>query len=149
MPRRGHNRHVPSRKQRRRRQKLQRHEYEYVVETEEGEVPLERLRDADDGEGVAKDGRATRPAASGLVDRRGRPIEKPTLRRVLRRAAIFGPILAIFVYLTAGDRLNTSGVVVNALVLIAFFIPFSYFVDLMVYRLMLRRYERDRAEKRR
>ena len=140
---------MPSRKQRRRRQKLQRHEYEYVVETDEGEVPLDRLREADDAEVRGRDGRSTRPATSGLIDRRGRPIEKPTLRRVLRRAAIFGPILAIFVYLTAGDRLDTAGIVVNALVLIAFFIPFSYFVDLMVYRLMLRRYERDHAEKRR
>ena len=34
---------MPNRKVRRRRQKLQRHEYEYVVETEEGdEVALER-----------------------------------------------------------------------------------------------------------
>src|SRR6185312_6871767 len=41
------NRPMPSRKQRRRREKLQRHEYEYVIETEEGEViqvekPVER-----------------------------------------------------------------------------------------------------------
>ena len=44
-----HNRTMPSRKQRRRREKLQRHEYEYVIETEEGEViqvekPVERTK---------------------------------------------------------------------------------------------------------
>ena len=32
---------MPNRKQRRRREKLQRHEYEYVVETDDGEEVLE------------------------------------------------------------------------------------------------------------
>jgi hypothetical protein len=41
---------MPSRKVRRRRQKLQRHEYEYVVETEEGEeIPLERPTEREKG----------------------------------------------------------------------------------------------------
>ena len=33
---------MPSRKQRRKREKLQRHEYEYVIETEDGEEIVER-----------------------------------------------------------------------------------------------------------
>ena len=136
---------MPSRKQRRRREKLQRHEYEYVVETEEGEIPVERLAEVDRG-GRAKDGR--KGPQPKLVDRRGRPIEKPSLARVLRRTAIFAPLLLIFVYLTSGDRLEPVGIVLNTLVLVAFFIPFSYLVDTMVYRLVLRRHERDRAERR-
>ena len=136
---------MPSRKQRRRREKLQRHEYEYVVETEEGEVPVERLSEVE-RRARTKDGRkASEPV---LVDRRGRPIEKPSLARVLRRTAIFAPLLLIFVYLTSGDRLEPVGIVLNTLVLVAFFIPFSYLVDTMVYRLVLRRHERDRAERR-
>jgi hypothetical protein len=141
--RRRHNRSVPSRKQRRRRQKLQRHEYEYVVETEDGEVPVERLRDAE------KTARGDRPKAEpALVDRRGRPVQKPTLTRVFRRAAVFAPVLALFVYLTSGDRLTPSGIILNTVVLVAFFIPFSYLVDTMVYRMVVRRAERDRAAKR-
>jgi hypothetical protein len=134
---------VPSRKQRRRRAKLQRHEYEYVVDTEEGEVPVERLRDLEKrgGENGAKSG--TVP-----VDRRGRPIQKPTLQRVLRRTAIFAPVLLLFVYLTSGNRLSVAGVVLNTVILIAFFIPFSYLVDTMVYRMVTRRYERERGAKR-
>jgi hypothetical protein len=134
---------VPSRKQRRRRAKLQRHEYEYVVDTEEGEVPVERLRDLEKrgGENGAK-------SATVPVDRRGRPIQKPTLQRVLRRTAIFAPVLLLFVYLTSGNRLSMAGVVLNTVILIAFFIPFSYLVDTMVYRMVTRRYERERGAKR-
>jgi hypothetical protein len=134
---------VPSRKQRRRRAKLQRHEYEYVVDTEEGEVPVERLRDLEKrgGENGAK-------SATVPVDRRGRPIQKPTLQRVLRRTAIFAPVLLLFVYLTSGNRLSMAGVVLNTVILIAFFMPFSYLVDTMVYRMVTRRYERERGAKR-
>ena len=136
---------MPSRKQRRRRAKLQRHEYEYVIETEEGEVPVERSREA--GEGRER-GRNGSRSDTTVVDRRGRPVEKPTLRRVLRRAAIFAPLLVLFVWLTGGDELGVVGVVFQTLVLIAFFIPFSYLVDAMVYRMLLRRHERERAARR-
>lgn len=136
---------MPSRKQRRKRQKLQRHEYEYVIETEEGEeVPVERLREVDE----KRKGRSEKRDAV-LVDRRGRPIQKPSLGRVLRRAAIFAPILFLFVYLTSGDRLTVTGMLFNTLILVAFFIPFSYLVDSMVYRMLIRRYERDKAAGRR
>ncbi len=134
---------MPSRKQRRRRQKLQRHEYEYVVETEEGEVPVERLADVE-RRPKGKDGR--KGSAPGLVDRRGRPIRKPSLGRVLKRTAIFAPILLLFVYLAGPESVEPVVVVFNTLLLVAFFIPFSYFVDTMVYRLILRRYEREQAE---
>jgi hypothetical protein len=132
---------MPSRKQRRRRQKLQRHEYEYVIETEEGEIPVESVRELEERERRSRDGRTGREPT--LVDRRGRAIQKPTLRRVLRRTAIFGPILLVFVYLMSGDELNTAGVIANTVILLAFFIPFSYVVDVLVYRMMLRRHARD------
>jgi hypothetical protein len=134
---------VATKKQRRRREKLHRHEYEYVIETEEGEEVVESPRERD---------RADRPqerkGEPALVDRRGRPVQKPTIERVLRRAAIFTPILLLFVYFTSRDRLDLAGIVLNTLILVAFFIPFSYLVDKMVYRMVLRRHERDRAERR-
>ncbi|MDQ4019993.1 MAG: hypothetical protein M3188_09240, partial [Actinomycetota bacterium] len=111
----------------------------------EGEVPVERSREA--GEGRER-GRNGARSDTTVVDRRGRPVEKPTLRRVLRRAAIFAPLLVLFVWLTGGDELGVVGVVFQALVLIAFFIPFSYLVDAMVYRMLLRRHERERAARR-
>jgi hypothetical protein len=141
---------MPSRKQRRRRAKLQRHEYEYVVETEEGEeIPLDELDEDEEVAGAPRRAAKPKPKGETIVDRRGRPVQPPSLERVLRRAAIFGPILFIFVYLTSRDRLSVAGVVLNTLVLLAFFIPFSYLVDRMVYRAVLRRHERDRAAKKR
>jgi hypothetical protein len=130
---------MPSRKQRRKREKLQRHEYEYVIETEDGEEILERPPEVDATE---KNGKP-RKAVAGPVDRHGKPIAKPSFRRVLRRTAIFGPLIAIFIYITAKD-LSPAGLVLNVLLLLAFFMPLSYVVDTVVYRMLWRRYEKSR-----
>lgn len=132
---------MPSRKQRRKREKLQRHEYEYVIETEDGEEILERPPEVDATE---KNGKP-RKAVAGPVDRHGKPIAKPSFRRVLRRTAIFGPLIAIFIYITAKDDLSPAGLVLNVLLLLAFFMPLSYVVDTVVYRMLWRRYEKSRA----
>ena len=133
---------MPSRKVRRRRAKLKRHEYEYVIETPEGEeIAIEHPRerpDADDGK--AKRGRAP-------VDRRGREIPKPTFQRVLRRTGIFTPLLFVVVYLTSPDA-SVATIVFNVALLLAFFIPFSYMVDVLVYRMVMRRQERRRESAR-
>ena len=130
---------MPSKKVRRRRQKLQRHEYEYVLENEEGEeIPLERPPDRE----KRPDGPTAR--ASGPIDRRGRPVPKPTFQRSLRRTAIFAPLIAIFLYLTRGDDTTTAEVLVSALFILAFFLPFSYFVDRLIYNALVRRQERAR-----
>ncbi len=126
---------MPSRKQRRRREKLQRHEWEYVLETEEGEeIPLKspRPRRADGSE---------REGGRQPVDRRGRAVQKPSLQRVLKRTAIFTPLLFIVIWLT-GPNLTVVQKLAQTAVLIAFFIPFSYLVDVLVYRALMRRQER-------
>jgi hypothetical protein len=134
---------MPSRKQRRRRDKLKRHEYEYVIETETGEeITVERPREREKD----KDGRNGRAQqARGPSDRRGRPIPEPSLRRVLRRAAIFAPVMAVLTYFVAQDSGNVAATVAfNTVLLLAFFLPFSYMVDVFVYRMMKRRQERER-----
>ena len=122
---------MPSRKQRRRREKLQRHEYEYVIETEEGEViqvekPVERTK---------PDGKAS---ARPVVKRGGREIPKPSMARVFKRTAIFAPLILIVVFWTGGDSTTTSKIF-TGVTLIAFFIPFSYMVDSIMYRVYSRR----------
>lgn len=132
---------MPSRKQRRRREKLKRHEYEYVLETEEGEeIPLESPRTLEAKNGRERD---KAKAEKAPLDRRGRPIPEPSLRRVLRRSAIFAPLIAIFIYATSRD-ISIAGLVFNVVLLLAFFMPFSYMVDVFVYRMLLRRQRRDR-----
>ena len=129
---------MPSRKQRRRREKLKRHEYEWVVETEEGEeVPVERPVDAAKRDGKGQSSTAPR-------DRRGREILKPSLGRVLRRTAIFAPIILVFVWVTSsGEATGTK--ISTVAVLLAFFIPFSYLVDVFMYRMLQRRQDRARG----
>ena len=139
---------MPSRKQRRRREKLKRHDYEYVVETDEGEVPVERLRELEEETPARKDGKTRAPAEP--VDRRGRPIPKPSLERVLKRTAIFAPILIAFVFFLPGsEEATTTQKLLSAAPLLAFFIPLSYLVDVLVYRMLMRRTQRDQAAGRR
>jgi hypothetical protein len=132
---------VASKKQRRRREKLQRHEYEYVLETEEGEeIPLESPR----GTERARNGKAPAKQVDGPLDRRGRPVQKPSLQRVLKRSAIFAPLIAIFIKVTTPD-VTIAGLIFNVVLLLAFFMPFTYIVDLVVYRMLMRRAERERG----
>ena len=133
---------MPSKKVRRRRQKLQRHEYEYVLENEEGEeVPLERPPDRE----KRPDGPTAR--ASGPIDRRGRPVPKPTFQRSLRRTAIFAPLIYLFLYINpvGSEDVGPGAALISSLFILAFFLPFSYFVDRLIYNALVRRQERARG----
>jgi hypothetical protein len=144
---------MPSRKQRRRREKLKRHEYEYVVETDEGEEVVESLRELEPEERperrAERNGRqagSRKKAASGPVDRRGRPIPKPSLQRVLKRTAIFLPVFVAFFFIAA-PSLTTGQKIFQALLLAALFIPASYLADRLIYRMAERRQQQGRTGK--
>jgi hypothetical protein len=130
---------MPSRKVRRRRAKLQRHEYEYVMETDEGEeVVVENPRlDA------AEDGKTAKDSKSAVRDRRGREVPKPSMSRVLKRTAIFAPLILVVVFLTSGDDASTGAKIYTTVMLLLFFIPFSYVVDVLMYRMLSRRQARS------
>jgi hypothetical protein len=137
---------MPSRKQRRRREKLQRHEYEYVVETEEGEEVVESLREVEPDEKPERraerngkqGGARSKAAVRGPVDRRGRPIPKPSIQRVLKRAAIFMPLFVAFFFIAA-PQLTLGQKIFQAVLLGALFIPASYLADRLIYRMAERR----------
>jgi hypothetical protein len=133
---------VPSRKQRRRREKLKRHEYEYVIETETGEeIPVESPREREktkDGGSTAARGKTRAP-----VTRRGREVPEPSFRRTLRRGAIFAPLIAVLIYVTTPEEDRTVvAIVFNVVILLAFFLPFSYLIDVLIHRAVKRRRER-------
>jgi hypothetical protein len=134
---------MATKKQRRRREKLHRHEYEYVVETEEGkEVVVTPAKPAEKaGSGSAK-------APGQLVDARGRVINPPSWRRALKRGAIFGPIMFVFILFIGGGSISLAAKIVNALVLIAIFIPFTYLMDRVIYKQVLKRQARAAAPRR-
>ena len=125
---------MPSRKQRRRRAKDRRHEYEYVYVDEEGrevEVDADEAR-APAAEAAKSNGRRPRPTAGG------RTIQPPSWRRVGKRGLIFAPILFLFVTFLYRD-LTPVQRVTQTLFLLAVFLPFSYVMDSVTYRLYQRR----------
>jgi hypothetical protein len=65
---------------------------------------------------------------------------------VLKRSAIFAPLIAAFILFTT-DNVTVPGLILNVVLLLAFFMPFTYFVDLFVYRMLMRRLERERGHK--
>jgi hypothetical protein len=132
---------MPSRKQKRRQQKLHRHEYEEVyVDAEGNELAPEEAQElvAAQPARAAKNGKATR---SQPVQRGGRKIEPPSWRRTARRGLLFAPLMLITVMLL-GKNLSLGTQIAQTVMLMAFFLPFSYFMDSMVWRSYQRRAEK-------
>jgi hypothetical protein len=120
---------MPTRKQRRRRAKEQRHEYEVVYVDDEGnevDVEPDELRPARE--------RSSRPRADRAETRaRGRGIDPPSWRRTFRRGLIFAPIFFATVLLIMPDR-EMAAAVFQTLLLLVIFIPFSYLMDRVFWR---------------
>jgi hypothetical protein len=130
---------MPTKKQRKRREKGKRHEYEYVLLDEEGqETPLDpaELRQAK----REKDKNGAKPTTAAK-DRKGRAIREvkpPSWRRALNRAAIF--VVALLVLTSFIGKTHPS---VLARVVIAFGygiigVPLFYVMDRAAYRRYLR-----------
>jgi hypothetical protein len=118
---------MATRKQRRRREKEQRHEYEVVYVDDEGqEVEVEHDASA----------RATPRAKSGKRDASGRrrTMDPPSWRRSIRRGLIFAPLFLGMILLLNGSRQSLAFSVINTVVLLLVFVPFSYFLDRVFYR---------------
>ena len=102
-----------------------------MIETEEGEeIPVEKPVAA-----TKADGKST---AKPAPRRGGREIPKPSMGRVFKRTAIFAPLILVVVFWTGGDS-TTSSKIFTGVTLVAFFIPFSYMVDSIMYRVYSRR----------
>jgi hypothetical protein len=125
---------VATKKQRRRREKLQRHEYEYVVETDEGEEVVVSPSSTRTQEGQSD----KKVPQGGIVDRRGRVIQPPSWGRVLKRGAIFGPLLLLLMFVLGGN-ISTGAKVINAVVMLLIFLPMSYLTDMLIYRSVAKR----------
>lgn len=139
---------MPNKKQRRRQQKSRRHEYEYVYVDDEGnevEVEPAELDEARNGkrEARSRPAKERKPAAPA---RGVRGIEPPSWRRATRRGLIFAPILIVALMLL-NRNLTLSQQLAPAILMIGFFIPFSYFTDSIAYRMYKKRMDRGNAAK--
>jgi hypothetical protein len=126
---------MPSRRQRRRRQKNRRHEWEYVYVDDEGnevEAPDDELALSQNGKRTNREQAQKRPA-SGM-----REVQPPSWRRVGKRGLIFAPLMFLVVTFLSGD-LTIGQRIVNTAFLLAFFLPFSYAMDALMYRLYRKR----------
>ena len=129
---------MATQKQRRRRAKEKRHAYDLVEIDEEGNetVLTATAMKAEDAARPAKEAKPRRTGAAkprGGRGGRGAP-QPPTWRRVLKRGALFAPIFLATVMLLGGGRLTFAGAVVQTVFLLAVFVPFSYFMDRLVWR---------------
>jgi hypothetical protein len=125
---------MATQKQRRKRAKEKRHEYELVeIDGEGNETVLSasELKSETAARAPAKKGASGGAAKTRFG--RGTP-QPPTWSRVLKRGAIFAPIFLATVLLLGGDRITFAGAVLQSVFLLAIFVPFSYLMDRLVWR---------------
>jgi hypothetical protein len=123
---------MPSRKQRRRREKERRHEWEEVwVDAEGNEL------DAPPDE--AQPSRGEKRSSAPVRRQTGtRVVQPPSWRRVGKRGLIFAPLMFLTVSFLSSE-LSTVEKLFQTFFLLAFFLPFSYAMDALMYRMYVRR----------
>ena len=121
---------MPSKKQRKRRDKIKRHEWEYVQLDEEGnEIPVEPAQ-------VKKASTNGKPAAT-RSGRTLREVKPPSWNRAIKRAVLFVPFLYVFLSIFQHVApLEAAGI---SILYAGVFIPMFFFVDRMAYRTYQRR----------
>jgi len=134
---------MPSKKQRRRQQKLKRHQWEEVYVDQDG-----REVDPDEAEQLIEPAKAAR-TKSQSTGRAPRIVEPPSWRRTLKRGALFFPLMLIVVFVIPNSSATTAAKVIQTLTLMAFFLPFSYFMDSIVWRSYQRRQAKSEPAKKR
>src|SRR5438067_6510561 len=126
---------MPSRKQRRRREKTFRHEYGFVTYDEEGnevEVDPTEVRPAK----AKPDKPKAKPTGRGGRALREPPV--PSWNRSLRRGGIWGGVMfVVVVFFFRGQSL--AGRIAVGLLYAAAFVPLTYWIDRLAYRNYLRR----------
>jgi hypothetical protein len=138
---------MPTKKQRRRRAKGFRHEYDFVMVDEEGnEVPV----DPDERRAEREQKTSAKPKQTrGGQSSRGRTMREPpqpSWQRAFRRGGFMGGLMLLaFIFLFKNGPI-ASRIAIGVVYAVAF-VPLTYFVDRTAYRAYLRRVERAKAKK--
>ena len=127
---------MPTRKQRRRREKTFRHEYGFVAYDEEGnEVEV------DPAEVRPPKEKPDKPKPKTASTRSGRPLREPPVpswQRSIKRGGMFGGLMfVVVVFLFKGQSLALR--LVTGVVYAIAFVPLTYWIDRVTYRSYLRR----------
>ena len=135
---------MPSKRQRRRREKTFRHEYGFVTYDEDGneiEVASEEIRPEKPAKAKAE--AAGKGKSSGSL-RSLRPAPAPSWRRAVKRGGLWGVgMLLLAVFFFKGMPLPTR-IGMGALYAVAF-IPLTYWIDRTAYRSYLRKSGKEPA----
>jgi hypothetical protein len=127
---------VATRKQRRRRAKEKRHEYEVVyLDSEGNEVEPEEVAPSKAAKSPARGTSNAKSASSSKSKSKFvREPKPPSWPRAIRRGAIFMPILIAVVLITNRNNATPLGIALVAIVFTALVIPFGYFTDHLAWR---------------
>jgi hypothetical protein len=134
---------MPTRKQRRRRQKDFRHDVRVFEVDEEGnETPIAELRAHEEKPKEARQaqraGKGSQPARGA---RAGREVAPPSWERAIKRGGLMGALMiVVFVFVLKNGSLVGRAAI--GIVYAAAFIPLTYFIDRMAYRAHLKRLAR-------
>ena len=132
---------MPTRKQRRRRQKDFRHDVRVFEVDEEGnEIPIAELRAQEEKPKtqVQRSGKGKQPARGGRV---GREVAPPSWDRAIKRGGLMGALMiAVFVLILRSGSIY--GRVAIGVFYAAAFIPLTYWIDRTAYRAYQKRLAR-------
>lgn len=134
---------MPSRKQRRRRRKTLRHEYETVlVDASGAEVPVDPAELRAEREAREQQRAAAKPAQGKQAKGRGaRPLREPpapSWRRALRRGGTMGALM-LFAFLFLFKNAPIGIRLAWGLFYAGAFVPLTYWIDRTAYRTYQRR----------
>jgi hypothetical protein len=127
---------MPSRKQRQRKLKSKRHEWETVWVDEEG-------NELDAPPPEALEEKPRRETAKATVDPKRKPAgrgarrepQPPSWNRALKRAGLLGIVVYFLFSLSNGSASNRYvAALVPAVIYTALFVPFTYLIDRFAYR---------------
>jgi hypothetical protein len=141
---------VATRKQRRRVQKLRRHEYEDVWVDADGNVlepdEVEQYGGPNGDAKAASDGvRRSSPVRT----RAGKIVPEPSWTRVLKRGLLFSPIMFVLItVLPGGDRYSLSQKLFFTVQYVLMLIIFMFLTERLMYRISQKRQAGAGAQKR-
>ena len=129
---------MATKKQRRRRAKEQRHEWETVYVDAEGNEVEAPEDDAPPSNGRA----AATPKKKAAAAPTQRTVQPPSWRRVGKRGLLFAPAMFLLMTFLEPDTTILERSFFTAQLLLIF-LPFSYVMDRMTYRMWQKRAARD------
>ena len=137
---------MPTRKQRRRRDKDFRHDVRVFEVDEEGnEIPIAELRAREEKEKPKPEKQQAKPSSS-RGGRSIREVQPPSWERALKRGGLMGgAMLVVFIFLLRNGPV-AQRVAIGVFYAVAF-VPLTYWIDRTAYRSYLKRANRHSSPK--